>query len=364
MDLKTTPIYEAHKKSGARLVSFAGWHLPVTYTSLMDEHLAVRTKAGLFDVSHMGEISVRGAQAVDFLQKLTCNNVARLKINRAHYSALTLPNGAFVDDLLVYRLDEQEFLLVVNAANTAKDFSWMQQHAEGYDLELKNVTDSWSQIAIQGPRALEILNPLCDSDLEGMKYYGFSVTGVQGTRSIVSRTGYTGEDGFEIYTPSERAEEIWYAVLGAGAPHGLVPVGLGARDTLRLEARMALYGNDIDETTTVLEADLGWIVKLKKGDFMGREVLARQKAEGVSRKLVGFEMTGRVIARHGYKAYSGSEHVGTVTSGSFAPFLKKNIGLVYLPSGMWEPGTGFEIDIRGRREVAVVVPTPFYKRPE
>jgi len=259
-------------------------------------------------------------------------------------------------------LGDEEYLLVVNAANTAKDFAWLQQHAPGFDARLKDVSAEWSQIAVQGPHAREIVSELVSVDLDAIRYYGFVETEVAGTRSILSRTGYTGEDGFEIYGAPEHAEAQWYALLGAGAPRGLVPVGLGARDTLRLEAKMALYGNDIDDTTTVLEADLGWIVKLKKGDFIGREVLERQSREGVERRLVGFEMEGRLIARHGYTAMRDGDVVGRVTSGSFAPFLKKNIGLAYLPTGMGEPGTRFEVEVRGRREPAIVVPTPFYKR--
>jgi aminomethyltransferase len=361
-ELKRTPLHSAHVKAGARMVPFVGWHLPVQYMGIVDEHMAVRERAGLFDVSHMGEFSVRGVQAEEFLQRVTCNNVAKLKVDRAQYTGLMLPNGAFVDDLLIYRLDGDDFLLVVNAANTEKDLAWLREHAVGFEVELSDVSDDFCQIALQGPRALESLKPLCATALDDLRYYGFARTEVDGVSCIVSRTGYTGEDGFEIYAPSESAEDLWYALLGSGAPHGVVPVGLGARDTLRLEAKMALYGNDIDDTTTALEADLGWIVKLKKGEFIGRDVLAQQKTDGVSRKLVGFEMRSRAIARHGYPALKNGETVGRVTSGSFAPYLQKNIGLAYLPQGMWEPGTTFEVGIRRRSEPAEVVSTPFYKR--
>jgi aminomethyltransferase len=345
------------------MVEFVGWHMPVQYTGVVDEHVAVRTRAGLFDVSHMGEIAVRGAAALPFLQHITCNDVAKLSPGRAHYTALMTPNGAFVDDLLVYHLGENDYLLVVNAANAPKDVAWVSDRAREFDVDVQDQSDSWFQIALQGPKAQAILQPFVSVDLASIKYYGFAQTPVEGVPCIVSRTGYTGEDGFEIYGQPAAAEKIWYALLGEGAPHGLVPVGLGARDTLRLEAKMALYGNDIDDTTTVLEADLGWIVKLDKGDFIGRDVLARQKTEGVPRKLVGFEMVSRAVARHGYPAMRDGREIGTVTSGSFAPFLKKNIGLAYLPAGMWDPGTEFEVAIRGRSEPAVVVPTPFYKRP-
>ena len=346
------------------MVEFAGWHMPVQYTGVVDEHVAVRTRAGLFDVSHMGEVLVTGKEAQGYLQHVTCNDVSKLVPGRIHYSGLMTPNGAFVDDLLIYKMGEEYFFVVVNAANTAKDFAWMSDRAKGYDVEVADASADWAQIALQGPRSLEILKPLAAADLASMKYYSFVRADVDSVPCIVSRTGYTGEDGFEIYSPPDAGERIWYAVLGSGAPHGLVPVGLGARDTLRLESKMALYGNDIDATTTALEADLGWIVKLEKGPFVGSDVLARQKEEGIQRKLVGFETEGRAVARHGFPAFVGGRPAGAVTSGSFAPFLRKNIGLVYLPDGSWEPGTRFEVEIRGRREPAVVVPTPFYKRPK
>jgi aminomethyltransferase len=360
--VKTTPLGRAHRQAGARMVEFAGWDMPVQYTGVIDEHLAVRTRAGLFDVSHMGEVDVKGPEALAYLQHVTSNDVSRLAPGRIQYSALTTPEGTFVDDLLVHKMAEGDYFLVINAGNTPKDVDWLHYHAKGYDVRVEDVSASWCQIALQGPRAQEILQPLTKAPLQEMKYYGFARADVHGAACIVARTGYTGEDGFELYGPAEAAESLWYALLAAGAPHGLVPAGLAARDTLRLEAKMALYGNDIDDTTTVLEADLGWIVKLEKGDFLGRDVLARQKAEGVGRKLVGFETEGRAIARHGYRALQNGVPVGTVTSGTFAPFLRKNIGLAYLPIAMTEPGTRFEVAIRGRREPAVVVPTPFYKR--
>jgi len=357
-----TPLHAVHVAAGARMVDFFGWQMPVQYTGVIDEQLAVRTRAGLFDVSHMGEVSVRGPQSLEFLQKLTCNDVARLRIGRAQYTALTLPNGAFVDDLLVYRLDEEEYLLVVNASNTPKDVAWLQEHAPGFDIDLRDVSARWAQFALQGPNAQRILAELVTTPLDDVKYFDFVRHDVDGAPAIVARTGYTGEDGFEIYVAPGEAARLWYALLGAGAPHGLVPVGLGARDTLRLEANLPLYGNDIDDGTTAWEANLGWIVKLKKGDFIGREALLRQKEQGVERKLVGFEMCGRAIARHGYRAFFEGREAGHVTSGSHAPFLKKSIGLAYLPVRAGEPGTSFEVEIRGRREPAVVVPTPFYKR--
>ncbi|HEX4823222.1 MAG TPA: glycine cleavage system aminomethyltransferase GcvT [Candidatus Polarisedimenticolaceae bacterium] len=360
--VKSTPLNRAHRKAGARMVSFAGWDMPVQYTGVIDEHMAVRTRAGLFDVSHMGEAEVRGAEALPYLQHVTSNDVSRLTPGRIQYSALTTPEGTFVDDLLVYKLAEDDYLLVINAGNTPKDLDWLRYHAKGFDVRVRDVSDLYGQIALQGPKAQEILQPLTRAALPAMKYYAFDKTEVAGTSCIVSRTGYTGEDGFEIYCPAESAEGIWDALLEAGRPVGLVPAGLAARDTLRLEAKMALYGNDIDDTTTVLEADLGWILKLDKGEFLGRDVLLRQKAEGITRKLVGFETEGRAIARHGHTALSSGTPVGVVTSGTFAPYLKKNIGLAYLPVALTEPGTRFEVEIRGRAEPAVVIPTPFYKR--
>ena len=361
--MKTTPLNDAHREAGARMVEFAGWDMPVQYTGVIDEHMAVRTRAGLFDVSHMGEVEVVGREALDFLQHVTCNDVSRLAPGRIQYSALTTPEGTFVDDLLVYKRGEDDYLLVINAGNTPKDVEWLKYHAKGFNLRLDDVSERWCQIALQGPRSQEILQATTDAPLKTMKYYGFAESKVCGVPCIVSRTGYTGEDGFEVYGPAESAPKLWYGILGAGAPFGLVPAGLAARDTLRLEAKMALYGNDIDETTTVLEADLGWIMKIEKGDFLGREVLLRQKSEGVARLLVGFETEGRAIARHGHTAIWQGSPVGTVTSGTFAPFLKKNIGLAYLPIALKQPGSRFEIEIRGRMESAVVVPTPFYSRP-
>jgi aminomethyltransferase len=360
--IRQSPLHDAHVTAGGRLVDFAGWRLPIQYRGVIEEHNAVRTKVGLFDVSHMGEVSVRGAQALDFLQHVTCNNVARLAPGRAHYSGLMTPEGCFVDDLLVYQLDEEDYLLVINAANTAKDVAWLVRHASEFDVRVSDDSARWCQLALQGPLAETVLASLTDLDLAAIRYYGFERTALQGADSIVSRTGYTGEDGFEIYGPAEAGMRLWSALLEAGAPHGIAPIGLGARDTLRLEAKMTLYGNDIDDSTTPYEADLAWIAKLKKGDFVGRDVLARQKQDGLTRKLVGFEMRGRAIARHGFKAVLDGRPVGEVTSGSFAPYLKKSIGLAYLPIDLTEVGTEFEIEIRSRTEPAEVVATPFYKR--
>jgi aminomethyltransferase len=360
---RKTPLYDIHVAARARMVEFAGWSMPVQYTGILEEHRAVRDAAGIFDVSHMGEGSVRGPGALALLQRLTCNDVGRLKPGRAQYNALTTPGGAFVDDLIVYMLREDDYLLVLNAANAAKDLAWIREHLPASGVELTDVSERFALIAVQGPRSPEILQPLTDAELSKLRYFRLVEADVVDSPCIIARTGYTGEDGFEIFAPPAAAPRIWAALARGGGPLGLRPAGLAARDTLRLEAKMTLYGNDIDETTTVLEADLGWIVKLEKGEFVGREVLERQARDGVSRKLVGFEMDGRAIARHGYSAIHNGEVVGQVTSGSHSPTLGKNIGLVYLPRGMWEPGTTFEIEIRKRRESATVVPTPFYKRP-
>jgi aminomethyltransferase len=361
-ELKRTPMHAAHVAAGGRMVAFGGWHMPVQYSGLIEEHVTVRERVGLFDVSHMGEVSVRGPQALDYLQYLTSNNVARLEPGRAHYTGLMTPSGCFVDDMLIYQLDRDDYLVVINAANIDKDVAWFLKHAPAFDVRVENVSDQWAQLAVQGPAAAPVVAALTEVDVDDIRYYGFVRASVAGVEAILSRTGYTGEDGFEIYAPAESGERLWHAVLRAGEPRGIAPIGLGARDTLRLEARMALYGNDIDETTTAYEADLGWIVKLKKGEFVGREALVEQKRRGLERKLVGFEMRSRAIARHGYDAVVAGGRPGRVTSGSFAPFLRKNIGLAYLPIEATEIGTEFEIEIRGRRESAVVVPTPFYKR--
>ena len=346
------------------MVDFAGWNLPVQFSGVIEEHTAVRSAVGLFDVSHMGELSVRGPAALAFLQHVTCNDVARLAPGRAQYTALTTREGTFVDDLLVYMLNESDYLLVVNAANTPKDLRWLGRETGSFDVSVVDVSSNWAQIAVQGPRALESVQPLAGVELGGVKYYRFVETQIEGARCIVSRTGYTGEDGFELYTPAASAERIWAALLETGRRHGVLPVGLAARDTLRLEARFALYGNDIDDTTTVVEADLGWIVKIDKGEFLGREPLARQLECGVQRRLVGFEMCGRAVARQGYPVLLEGRPVGRVTSGTHSPTLRKNIGLAYLPQEAAQPGTEFTVEIRGHPHDAVVVPTPFYKRPK
>ena len=361
--LKKTPLNARHRASGARMVPFAGWDMPVEYAGITAEHLAVRERAGLFDVSHMGEIEIAGTNALEAVQRISCNDASKLQVGQAQYSGLLTPAGTFVDDLLVYRLGQQHFLLVVNASHIDKDFAYI---AEGIkpagDVVAVNASARYALIAVQGPRALEILQPLTAIDLASMKYYWFAHGEVASVRATVSRTGYTGEDGFEIFIPPQQADKVWLALIQAGEPFGLVPCGLGARDTLRLEAAMRLHGNDIDETTTAVEADLNWIVGWKKADFVGAAVLRAQKADGPARKIVGFEMLDRGIARQGHPIYAGDAEVGTVTSGTQTPFLKKAIGLGYVPTPLAAIDTEFDIDVRGRRLRARVVPTPFYQR--
>jgi aminomethyltransferase len=362
--LKKTPLNARHRASGARMVEFGGWDMPVEYTGIVDEHMAVRTRAGLFDVSHMGEIEIAGADALAAVQRITSNDASRLAVGQVQYSALTTPQGTFVDDVLTYRLAESHFMLVVNASNIMKDFRWIAEHMkDAGDAVAVNTSSRYALLAVQGPAARQVLQPLTGLDLAGMKYYWFANGEVAAVKATVSRTGYTGEDGFEVFVAPGMAERVWDAILQAGREAGLVLAGLGARDTLRLEASMRLYGNDMDETTTVLEADLGWIVGWKKPDFIGADVLRDQKSTGVSRKLVGFEMIDRAIGRHGYDVYLDGRKAGVVTSGTQTPFLKKAIGMAYLPADRCEPGTHVEIDVRGRRAKAAVVPMPFYKRP-
>jgi aminomethyltransferase len=367
-NLARTPLYEEHLAAGGKMVPFAGYELPVQYSSLTEEHLAVRSAAGLFDVSHMGEVFVTGSGAFDFVQRISCNDHSKLVVGRAQYTGLMYPQGTFVDDMLVHRMAEEEFLLVVNAANRVKDVAYLQGlAAEFEDVTVEDRSDEWAQMAIQGPAALGILQPLTETDLEAIRYYRFTWGEVAGKRALIARTGYTGEDGFEVYTANDDAAPVWRALLAEGSPKGLVPAGLGCRDTLRFEAGMCLYGNDIDETTTPLEAGLGWIVKLGKGDFIGRDVLEAQAEDGVERTLVGFEVTDRGIARHGYEVFAeaeGGERIGHVTSGTQSPTFGKALGMAYVPPSHAAVGSEIFVQIRARRVRAVVVAQPFYKRPK
>lgn len=360
---KRTPLYPVHIEAGAKLVPFAGWEMPVQYKGVLEEHRAVRTRVGLFDVSHMGELEVVGKRALDFVQFVTCNDASRLTPGRAQYSGLMTPRGTFVDDLLVHMFSTERFLLVVNAANKDKDYAYLCAQAPAFDgVEVYDRSADFAQLAVQGPRAQEVLQKLTPENLAALKYYRFIEGEVAGVKAIIARTGYTGEDGFEVYLAPEHAVDVWRAVLEAGAEFHILPCGLGARDTLRFEACMPLYGNDIDDTTTPLEAGLDWIVKFDKGPFLGREALLEQRANGVKRKLVGFEMVGKGIPRHGYAIFHEDQEVGLVTSGTMSPTFGKALGLGYVPVKLAAPGSEIFIDIRGQKVPARVVSTPFYRR--
>jgi aminomethyltransferase len=365
-NLRTSALNDEHVAAGGRMVPFAGFSLPVQYTSLAEEHAAVRTAAGLFDVSHMGEVFVTGDGAFDFIQRISCNDHSKMVVGRAQYTGLMYPEGTFVDDMLVHKMAEDEYLLVVNAANKAKDVAYLQGlAADTPEVEVVDRSDEFSQLAIQGPLAREILQPLTETDLGEIKYYRFTWGEVTGRTALIARTGYTGEDGFEVYVSPSDAPPVWRALLAEGRPKGLLPAGLGARDTLRFEAGMCLYGNDIDETTTPLEAGLGWIVKLDKGDFIGRDVLEAQQEDGLERRLVGLEVVGRGIARHGYPVFldeDASEPVGRVTSGTQSPTFGKALAMAYLPDSASAVGTEVLVAIRSRRVAARIVELPFYSR--
>ncbi len=374
-ELKRTPLNVVHRGLGGKMVDFGGWDMPVQYTAgVIEEHMRCRTHAGLFDVSHMGEIWVEGEGAIDFVNSITTNDVTKLVDGQAHYSAFPNEDGGVVDDLLVYRFGPEKLLLVVNAGTTEKDWNWVSSKLESsqsggtlhtgrvsaYDASLE-----YCQIAIQGPDALGILQTLTETELEPIKYYHFTTGKVDGVDAIISRTGYTGEDGFEVYAAPEFAEQLWNKMMETGRygeADGILPCGLAARNTLRLEAGMSLYGHELGDDISTFEANLGWITKLDKGDFVGRDKLAAQKESGIERRLAGFEMTEPGIARDGYDVYVGGERCGVVTSGSPAPFLKKNIGYAFLPPELAKVGQEIKIDVRGRHVGAVVVPTPFYKR--
>jgi aminomethyltransferase len=361
--LKKTPLHARHRASGAKMIPFGGWEMPLEYSGITPEHLAVRERAGLFDVSHMGEIEIAGKNALDAVQLISCNDAATLQVGQAQYSGLLTKQGTFADDVIVFRLAPQHFLLVVNASNIARDYAHIADHIRvAGDAVAVDASSRYALLAIQGPHAVDAVQPLTGLDLESLQYYWFGHGEVAGVRATISRTGYTGEDGFEIFVPPQSADRVWQALLVSGESLGLIPCGLGARDTLRLEASMRLHGADIDETTTPLEAGLGWIVGWQKHDFVGADVLRAQKTSGVTRRIVGFQLLERGIARHGYQAYVNGTEAGAVTSGTQTPYLKKAIGMAYLPVAHTAPGTEFDIDIRGRRTRACVVRMPFYQR--
>jgi aminomethyltransferase len=361
-ELRKTPLNARHRAAEARMVPYAGWEMPVEYSGIIDEHLAVRTRAGIFDVSHMGEIEIAGKDALAAVQRVSSNDANRLQVGQAQYTGLLTPAGTYVDDMIVYRMAPNHFMLVVNASNTAKDFAWISEQIKAAgDAAVIDSSSRYALISIQGPAAVDVLQPISTVELAEVQPFWFAHGHVADARVTVARTGYTGEDGFEIFVPPNMADAVWRALLESGRSADVRPVGLGARDTLRLEAAMRLYGNDIDESTTALEAGLGWTLGWDT-DFIGRDALREQKASGITRKLVGFEMVDRGIARHGYAVIRDGKPAGVVTSGTHTPYLKKAIGMAYVPADMAAAGTEFEIDVRGRASRARVVPMPFYKR--
>jgi aminomethyltransferase len=358
--MKRTPLYDLHKALGARFVEFGGWEMPVQYTGIIDEHTAVRQRAGLFDVSHMGEIELRGPRALAAAQRLTVNDVGRLSDGQAQYSLLCLPSGGVVDDILVHRISAERIFICVNAANIQKDFDWMRDNAAG--AEVIDRSDEFGLLALQGPRAVSIVGKLTRAALDRTPRFAFMEAEVAGCRALVAHTGYTGEDGWELYCAHGDAATLWDAILAAGSDAGIVPVGLGARDTLRLESALPLYGHELDETTTPLEARLGWVVRFTKEDFIGRDALLRQKERGVDRQLAGLVLSDRGVARQHYRILHQADQVGIVTSGTMSPTLGKAIGLGYVAPEYATIGTRLSVDIRGRQAAAEIVRLPFYKR--
>ncbi len=361
---KKTPLFEIHKKLGAKIIEFGPWLMPVYYTSVIEEHNTVRNRVGLFDVSHMGEFTIKGKDALVFVQRLITNDTSHLDNNQALYTPICNDKGTIIDDLLVYKFSDERFMLVVNASNIEKDYKWIEEIARrfGKDIVLKDISDETSLLALQGPKSQEILQKVTNLDLSQIKYYWFQEGTVEGSQAIISRTGYTGEDGLEIYIKPEYAPKVWNRILEIGKEEGIKPIGLGARDTLRLECAMLLYGNDIDETKTPLETNIAWAVKFNQEDFIGKEALLKQKEEGVKQRLVGFELIERGIPRHNYPILKDGKRIGIVTSGSFSPTLKKGIGLGYVKADFTKEGTKIQIQIREEPVKARIVKTPFYKR--
>ena len=359
--LQKTPLNSIHRQLGAKMVDFGGWDMPVQYSGILDEHHAVRRAVGLFDVSHMGEVEIHGGDAFALTDFVTTNAVKNLKIGQAQYSGLLYEHGGFVDDILVHKVADDHYFLCVNASNQEKDYEHIVA-MNRTSAQVEFASPRYAQLAIQGPKGLATLQKLTSSELAAIQYYHFVDGKVSGTPARIARTGYTGEDGFEIYVAPDQAERLWNEILDAGQEFGIKPCGLGARNTLRLEAKMALYGHEIHASITPFEADIAWMVKLDKGEFVGKAALAKQKAEGVRRKLVGFEMTGRGIGRDGYEVCQDGIPAGWVTSGGPAPTLNKNIGLCYLPIEHAKPGERIQVMIRNQAVEAVTVPTPFYKR--
>ncbi len=359
--LKRTPLYDVHLGLGAKMVPFAGYEMPVQYPSgITAEHLAVREAAGLFDVSHMGEFLVGGPQAIDLVQLVSVNDAADLAVRQCQYSAMCGANGGIRDDLIVYRMADDQYMLVVNASRRAQDWAWIVEHAEGFDATLEDRSDTVGLLALQGPRAQGILDPLTDVNLDDLAYYHFMLGSVAGCAATISRTGYTGEDGFELYVGAADTVAVWKALCEQGGGMGLLPCGLGARDSLRLEVGFALYGNELDEEHTPLASRLGWLVKLDKGQFSGRDALVRQKHEGVRQKLVGIRLTERGFPRPGYAIVHGGNEVGSVTSGTVSPSLGYGIALGYVPAELTSPDAELGVRIREKVIPAVVARLPFY----
>jgi aminomethyltransferase len=358
--LKKTPFYDFHLAAGAKMVPFAGYIMPLQYTGITEEHLAVRNNVGLFDISHMGEFEVSGPGALEFMQRMTVNDVSRLKIWDIQYNCMCYPDGGLVDDFLLYRLQDR-YMMVVNASNQEKDFDWLKAHLDG-GVMLKNISDDTGMLAVQGPSAQKVVSKMSPYDFDSIPYYGAALIEIEGSTVLISRTGYTGEDGFEIYIPGSIAGKIWNVALRAGTAYNIQLIGLGARDTLRLEMRMALYGHDIDQTTNPIEAGLAWVVNLDKGDFVGREALQQVKQNKPSRRLVCLEMEARVIPRQGHEILSNGRVVGRVTSGAFSPSLEKPIAMGYVPLFLAGVGSIAEVRIRERLFPATVVKPPFYKK--
>ncbi|WP_085991920.1 glycine cleavage system aminomethyltransferase GcvT [Oceanobacillus senegalensis] len=367
-ELKKTPIYPEYEAQGAKTIDFGGWDLPVQFSSIKDEHEATRTRAGLFDVSHMGEITVKGPKSLDFLQQLTTNDVSTLSPQRAQYTLMCNENGGTVDDFIIYMLADEDYLLVVNAANTMKDFEWLNKNNtySKEEVEIRNISSNIVQLALQGPKAEVILQTITKTNLKEIKFFHFNkevyFSGI-GKAAIVSRTGYTGEDGFEIYIDQSEGRNLWNVILDAGRDYGVQPIGLGARDTLRFEANLALYGQELSENISPIEAGLGFAVKVNKtSDFIGKSILKEQVSKGPNRRLVGIEMVDKGIPRHGYEVYKNEQKIGFVTSGTQSPTLNKNLGIVLIDSECSEVGTELFVQVRKRTLKAKVIPTPFYKR--
>lgn len=361
--LKRTPLFETYKKYGGKTIDFGGWELPVQFSSIKEEHEAVRTRAGLFDVSHMGEIEVKGPDSLSFLQKMMTNDISKLQNGGAQYTAMCYENGGTIDDLLVYKMADEDYLLVVNASNTDKDYDWLAAHVEG-EVTLKNTSVEMAQLALQGPLAEQILQKLASEDLRQIGFFKFKQNIlIDGKKALISRTGYTGEDGFEIYCHKDDVVSLWEKILEVGTEEGVLPCGLGARDTLRFEAALALYGQELSPEISPLEAGIGFAVKLgKEEEFFGKEALKQQKEMGVPRKIVGLEMIDRGIPRHGYSVFSGEQKIGEVTTGTQSPTLKKNIGLALVDKESVSLDTEIDVEIRGKKVKAKIIPTPFYKR--